>query len=237
MTSAVVWHDLECGSYSADLQLWRELAGESASVLDLGAGTGRVSIYLAGRGHKVTAVDWEPSLLEVLEQRAAARKLEVETFCADVRNFTIDRQFDVVLAPMQLVQLLRGADEQRAMLRRAARRLRPGGLFAAALMDLEGEVVGDEYAPPTPDMREIESWVYSSQPVAIVLDRVRTAVSPEGEQQTSISCVRLELVTPESLEREMQAAGLAVQPRRVIPPTDDHVGSVVVLGAGSEAPA
>ena len=108
-------------------------------------------------------------------------------------------------------------------------------------MDLEGEVVGDEYAPPTPDMREIERWVYSSQPVAIrpvdgnaiVLDRVRTVVSPEGEQETSVSCVRLELVSPETVEREMQAAGLTVQPRRIIPPTDDHVGSVVVMGAAS----
>jgi SAM-dependent methyltransferase len=246
MTSAVVWHDLECGSYAADLQLWRELAGEGASVLDLGAGTGRVSIHLAARGHTVTAVDLDASLLEVLEQRAAERELEVDTLCADVRDFEIDRQFDVVLAPMQLVQLLRGADEHHAMLRCAARHLRPGGLFAAALMDLEGEVVGDEYAPPTPDMRELESWVYSSQPVAIrpvqggvaiVLDRVRTVVSPEGEQQTSVSCVRLELVKPEALEREMHAAGLAVQPRRMISPTDDHVGSVVVLGTASGAAA
>ena len=246
MTSAAVWHDLECGSYAADLPLWLELAGEGASVLDLGAGTGRVSIYLAGRGRTVTAVDLEARLLETLEQRAAERRLEVETLYADVRDFTVDRQFDVVLAPMQLVQLLRGADEQRAMLSAVVRHLRPGGLFAAALMDLEGEVVGDEYAPPTPDMREMESWVYSSQPVAIrpvaggnaiVLDRVRTAVSPGGEQNTSLSSVRLELVSPEALEREMEAAGLAVQPRRIIPPTDDHVGSVVVVGIAPEAAA
>jgi SAM-dependent methyltransferase len=246
MTEAAIWHDIECGSYAADLQLWRELAGERASVLDLGAGTGRVSIHLAGRGHTVTAVDLDASLLEVLEQRAAQRGLEVETVSADARDFSLDRRFDVVLAPMQLVQLLRGPDEHRAMLGHAARHLRPGGLFAAALMDLEGEVVGDEYAPPTPDMRELESWVYSSQPVAIrpvqggnaiVLDRVRTVVSPKGEQQTSLSCVRLELVTPETLEREMHAAGLELQPRRIIPPTDDHVGSVVVLGAAPGAAA
>ena len=28
--SAVIWHDLECGSYRADLPLWRELAGDAA---------------------------------------------------------------------------------------------------------------------------------------------------------------------------------------------------------------
>ena len=50
-----------------------------------------------------------------------------------------------------------------------AAHLRPGGLFAAALMDLEGEDVGDEYIPPGPDMRDVDGWVYSSQPVAVRL--------------------------------------------------------------------
>ena len=111
-------------------------------MLDLGAGTGPRLDAPRRRGRTVTAVDWDPILLEALEQRAAERELEIDALCADVREFDGDRQFDVVLAPMQLVQLLRGADEQRAMLKRAARHVRPGGLFAAALMDLEGEVVG-----------------------------------------------------------------------------------------------
>ena len=246
MTSPAIWHDLECGSYDADLRLWEELTGEGMSVLDLGSGTGRVSIYLSRRGRRMTATDWDAILLEVLELRVAELGLDIPAVCADVRELDIGRQFDVVLAPMQLVQLMRGAEEQRAMLKRAARHVRPGGIFAAALMDLEGEVVGDEYDPPTPDMREIESWVYSSQPVAIrqvpggqaiVLDRVRTAVSPAGEQTTTLSCVRLELVTPDALEAEMRTAGLEPQERRTIPPTDDHVGSIVVVGTAPGAPA
>ena len=39
-----LWHDLECGAYGEDLPLWRALAGEAGGpVLDVGAGTGRVS--------------------------------------------------------------------------------------------------------------------------------------------------------------------------------------------------
>ena len=30
-SSAVIWHDLECGAYAADLPLWSELAMRSAS--------------------------------------------------------------------------------------------------------------------------------------------------------------------------------------------------------------
>ena len=41
----VVWHDVECGGYDADLPLWRELAREAGGpVLDVGAGTGRVAL-------------------------------------------------------------------------------------------------------------------------------------------------------------------------------------------------
>ena len=245
MTGPEIWHDLECGSYDADLRLWEELTGEHMSVLDLGSGTGRVALYLSRRGRSVTAVDSDDVFTYVLEQRAAQQGLDIAVVCADVREFNVGRQFDVVLAPMQLVQLMRGAEELQAMLKRAGRHVRPGGIFAAALMDLEGEVVGDEYDPPTPDMREIDSWVYSSQPVAIrqvqggraiVLDRVRTAVSPEGDQTTTLSCVRLDLVSPDALEAEMRKAGLVPRERRAIPPTDDHVGSVVVIATAPGAP-
>ena len=41
---SVIWHDLECGAYAEDLPLWRALAAEHGDpVLDVGAGTGRVS--------------------------------------------------------------------------------------------------------------------------------------------------------------------------------------------------
>ena len=66
-TRDVVWHDLECGGYDADLPLWRELAREAAGgVLDVGAGTGRVALDLAAAGHDVTALDLDPALLDVL---------------------------------------------------------------------------------------------------------------------------------------------------------------------------
>jgi SAM-dependent methyltransferase len=237
MTLAPIWQDIESGYYTADLELWEDLAHQGEAVLDLGCGNGRVSMHLATRGRKVTGLDTEKGFLEVLEARAAECGLTVDTVCADVRGFDLGVQFEAVFAPMQLVQLLEGPAERKAMLACVARHLRPGGVFAATLMNLEGELVGQEYGPPRPDVREVDDWVFSSLSLAtdivergraMQIYRLRTAVSPEGKEQTTVDEVRLELVSPLLLEREAAAAGLEIQERRTILPTE-HVGSVVVI--------
>ena len=76
---AAIWHDVECGSYTADLELWEELSGEGAAVLDLGCGTGRVALHLARRGRRVTGLDRDPQLLAALELRAGLEELHVDT--------------------------------------------------------------------------------------------------------------------------------------------------------------
>jgi len=134
---AVLWHDLECGGYTADLALWRELADDpgrlGGPVLDLGAGTGRVALELARRGHEVVALDLDETLLSALRERA--RGLAVEAVHGDARTFALGRAFALVLAPMQTVQLLGGGEGVRGLLRSTHHHLRPGGLLAAALAE------------------------------------------------------------------------------------------------------
>jgi len=67
---AVVWHDLECGGYRVDLQAWLELAERAGGpVLDVGAGTGRVSLALARAklGEAAFADAWTEGLSMPLE--------------------------------------------------------------------------------------------------------------------------------------------------------------------------
>jgi SAM-dependent methyltransferase len=213
-------------------------------VLDLGCGTGRVALHLARQGRRVTGLDNDACLLEALAARAAQDGLTVSTVRADAREFDLGVRFDTVFAPMQLIQLFRGPAERSTMLTSVARHLREGGVFAATLMNLEGEPLGDDYGPPRPDVRTIDGWVYSSLSraadlvdggEAIRIERVRTAVSPAGEEFTSVDEVRLELLAPAALERETADAGLEVHQRRAIPPTE-HVGSFVVIALRPHPP-
>lgn len=233
----VAWHDAECASYTADLELWRDLAGSAAGpVLDIGCGTGRVALDLAARGHEVTALDVDPALVDELARRARERGLRVDCVVADARSLELGRRFALALAPMQVVQLLGGREGRAKLLERLRDHLGPGGLFAAAVADPFDGMAAEEVLPPLPDVREEEGWVYSSTPVAVrsedgavAVDRLRQAVSPEGELSEAVATVRLESVTAEELVQEGREAGFEPRTARRVPETRDHVGSSVVL--------
>lgn len=235
----VRWHDLECGRYAADLPLWEELASvPGTTVRDLGAGTGRVTLALAERGHRVEAVDHDPVLLRALAARAKERGLDdrVRLVLGDVRE-PLRRAVQLVLAPMQTVQLLGGADGRRAMLRAAAADLAAGGLVAIAVAEsVEPFVPEDGGGTPVPDIAEWGGTVYASRPVAVRptatgwdLERVREIVEPDGTRTRTDDVTPLDRCTAAGLEAEAMAVGLRPVGRRDVVETDDHVGSVVVL--------
>lgn len=234
MTDAsVVWHDVECGAYEADLPLWEELAGDTdGRVLDLGCGTGRVALHLALRGHLVTALDAELAFMEALEKRVGG--LPVTGIKGDARSFELGAEFDLALAPMQLVQLFADASERERCLDCVAAHLAPGGVAAFAIVEGIPDPVNGP--PPLPDTREVDGWVYSSLPIEARIDagvlrarRLRQTVSPDGELSEELDEILLTMLDRPTLEREAEAAGLQPAGVRVVPPSADHVGSTVVL--------
>lgn len=235
--AAVTWHDVECAGYRADLPLWRELAAEAGgSILELGAGTGRVALDLAEQGHEVTGLDSDPALVAELRRRARGRGVSARAVAGDARTFELGRRFALIIAPMQLAQLLGGPDGRRSMLASARRHLDPGGRLAVALADpLDGEP-SDGVAPPLPDVREADGWVFSSTPVGlrteaegIAIDRLRQAVSPSGELSESMATVLLDTVEPAELEATARDLALEPLDRRTVPDTAGYVGGTVVV--------
>jgi SAM-dependent methyltransferase len=236
-SDAVVWHDVECAAYDIDLPLWRKLADEAGGpVLDIGAGTGRVALDLARRGHDVTALDSDPDLVHELAARARRRKLRVKTVAGDARAVELGREFALAIAPMQVVQLFGGAEGRRSALAAVRRHLRPGGLFAAALADPFDGLPDGEILPPLPDIRETDGWVYASTPVAVrreaggaAIDRHRQSVSPKGDISEWVATIELDLVTAGELEQEAAELGFRARERDWIEETTLWTGSTVVM--------
>ncbi|MFN8162042.1 MAG: class I SAM-dependent methyltransferase [Solirubrobacterales bacterium] len=235
--AAVLWHDLECGSYAADLGVWEELADRCAGeVLDLGCGTGRVALHLARRGSPVLGVDSDPDLVAELNRRAEERGAPARAVVGDVRSLDgVEGGFGLAIAPMQLAHLLdrAGRAEMLAALRR---RLAPRGRAALALLPEDLGEQPEEGPPPVPDATERQGWVFSSLPLpaiasgrTISVERLRQTVSPAGELSERRHSTLLHTVSPRGLEAEAEAAGLRACGRGEVPPTDDHVGSIVVI--------
>ncbi len=240
--STVIWHDVECASYVEDLPLWRSLAASYGDpVLDVGAGTGRVTLDLAQAGYRVTALDRDPDLIAALLGRNSEIvrvSSQVTTVVADAREFDLgESRFPLVIVPMQTIQLLGGAKGRAAFLRCARRHLTPGGALAVAIAEvLDLYEVVDGMPMPMPDVREVEGVVYSSQPTAVradgggfVLERRREIVGLAGELTVEENVIRLDRLTVRGLEREGQAAGFARGGRAHVPATEDYSGSEVVI--------
>ena len=235
--SKAIWHDLECGSYSADLEFWQTLAGRTGGpVLDVGAGTGRTALALARDGHEVVAIDVDDELLEALRERAGA--LAITTIVADARAFWIGETFPLIIMPMQTIQLLGGPEGRAQFLECAAFHLESPGVLAIAIAhELELFDVAEGTVPgPLPDVAEIDGVVYSSRPVAVRangtgfdLERRRETVTAAGELSTEQDLIHLDRLDPATLEAEGEAAGLRAASRLEIAPTEDYVGSTVVM--------
>jgi SAM-dependent methyltransferase len=93
------------------------------SALDLGAGDGRNSVFLAQAGWEVTAVDFSAEGIRLARQRAEKVGVAATWLVADARSYAPDREFDLVIA----TYLHLSEAESRAVLSAAATWVAPGG--------------------------------------------------------------------------------------------------------------
>ncbi|KOV91229.1 class I SAM-dependent methyltransferase [Streptomyces sp. NRRL B-3648] len=104
------------------LRVW--LPEPAADVLDLGCGTGSLSLLAAEQGHRVTGVDRSPAMAERARTKLAGRSARI--LCGDATAPPVaPRSFDVVLVRHVLWAL----PDPAGVLRHWRDLLRPGGRF------------------------------------------------------------------------------------------------------------
>jgi SAM-dependent methyltransferase len=100
-------------------EIIHEAAGHpAASVLELGAGAGRVTGPLAALGHRVVAVDESPEML--------AHITTARTICSRIEDLDLQERFDVVLLASHLINVP-DDQERHDLLAACARHVSPSG--------------------------------------------------------------------------------------------------------------
>ncbi|QNA93335.1 MULTISPECIES: daptide-type RiPP biosynthesis methyltransferase [unclassified Microbacterium] len=192
------------------LALARDAAGP---ILDLAAGSGRVTIPLVRSGKDVTAVDLSDDMLSHL-RRALPDDDRVQCVVADMRDFSLPQRFGLIVIGATSITLLDRAG--RSLLYANVRRhLAAGGVFAftvAGGASAQSLLTSADQEVVVPGPAGDDTYLFSQQieegGAARLVNWVRVSdVVPGGE--VTVFTSRLRLLDHERLTRELVDAGFA----------------------------
>jgi ubiquinone/menaquinone biosynthesis C-methylase UbiE len=170
----------------------RRVCAPGRRVLDLGCGTGGLTIACAACGAEVMGLDIDAGMLEVAARKSAgsAREERIEWVALgamEIEDRFPEASFDAIVSCLMFSELL--PEEQDYVLATARTRLRPGGTI----------VVGDEAAPTT---RAARLWRSLRRLPAVVATYLltQTTTRPVVDLGAKLRAAGFEGVTEERLD-------------------------------------
>jgi SAM-dependent methyltransferase len=157
---------LQYANYRDDIGFYARLAEKlgASRVLEIGAGTGRVSIPLARRGLEVTALEPSEKMLEIAREDASLEGVQIDWVQGDARHFSLETRFPLVIAPFNMLMHLYTIGDQDDALERIKAHLEPGGVFAFDLYQpnfgLEGVLRFEDETFALPDGSRMDVFLH-----------------------------------------------------------------------------
>lgn len=119
-----------CTRQRHDAVLWKKLANRfGGPILELGCGSGRITIPLAEQGYEVNALDISERMLFDLQEQTKHLP-NIKTVQADMTDFSIDRKFNFAFIAYSSFQLLLTLQQQKDCLKSIHTHLNEGGILA-----------------------------------------------------------------------------------------------------------
>jgi SAM-dependent methyltransferase len=180
----------------------------AGGALELGIGTGRITLQLAARGVRVAGIDLSPDMVARLRSKPGGAEITVAI--GDFASTTVEGDFSLVYLVFNTINNLTAQDAQVACFRNAAAHLRPGGSFVieVGVPDLQRLPRGETFRPFSvrPDHLGIDEYDVVTQGL------VSHHYSIEGDRVTQIS-VPFRYVWPSELDLMAQLAGMTLAER------------------------
>ncbi|MEY9997759.1 SAM-dependent methyltransferase [Streptomyces sp. V4I8] len=217
---APVYHDLvgkETYEVRELLTLLRAIPG---SVLDLAAGSGRLTMPLLASRRDVTALELSGSMLKLLAARLDAAPAALRNRCttvqADMSDFTLDREFGAVVLGTTSISLLNASGRQ-GLYESVRAHLAPGGRFLLSTVALESSDTAPaetevEFTGSDRGYRLFEYWTAGAESRTVT---IFPAVIEEGPVEVCTTSIRV--LSAELLEEELRSSGFAVRSRHMLP--------------------
>jgi SAM-dependent methyltransferase len=144
-------------SVRGDVEIYAGLAPPGGSFLELGSGSGRVALALAGRGFSVVGIDLAPAMLAQAEARRAAAAPEVAArvrfLRGDMSAPAVSETFDAVICPFFGLAHLPAGAAWKNVFAAVSRALKPGGFAAFHVPSAERMAAAPPAAPDRPVLR------------------------------------------------------------------------------------
>jgi len=101
-------------------------------ILELGSGTGRVTVHLARQGYKVTGLEFAEEMRKVCQKKLDKNphiEDKIRIYDYDFRNFNIPEKFDVAICPFNTFPMILTKDERTKVLCSVHHHLKKDGLL------------------------------------------------------------------------------------------------------------
>ncbi|MEV8535714.1 daptide-type RiPP biosynthesis methyltransferase [Streptomyces sp. NPDC051211] len=222
-TGSPVYHDLSVRDTHEVRELIAQVRRTPGDVLELAAGSGRLTLPLLALGRSVTALELSEGMLGLLAERLAGSPARLRDRCTpvhgDMSSFALGRRFELIVLGTTSISLLDAAG--RAGLYAAVREhLAPGGRFLLSTADIsdpgaqtDPEAVFEVTGAGGSGYRMHEYW-----PVGAESRTVTVLPAPIPDSGPVTVCTSTVGVLPaDRLATELEQAGLSVLARHPLP--------------------
>ena len=205
----------------AEVPFYVDVARQQAGpVLELACGTGQLTVPIALAGFPTTGLDQSTAMLEVAKKRASAAGASVEFLHGDMRDFSLGREFKLIIVARNSLLHLLSTEDLLAAFAAARLHLAPDGVFAFDVFNPSVAVLARPAGQRVPVMEAVATpfgpltvETTNDYDAATQVNRATWYISTSDRRDAWTVPLVLRSIFPQELPLLLSAAGLEMTDR------------------------
>lgn len=170
---------------TADIPFYLDYADKyKGKILELGCGTGRVSIELAKAGYSVTGLDLSVSMLKIFKDKMKKLPKEIcekiNLINSNMAEYHIDEKFSLIIAPFRAFQSLTNDNDIRNCLKCIKNHLDKSGIFIINVFR-PSKVLDESWCSGENVQWECDDWILSEEELHVVKKDCRERIDAKNQ--------------------------------------------------------